>query len=80
LSFRKLRSKPIHKIDSSSATAHAGGNNRTALPTHGGALSNDAGNPRGVHRSVSAASSSKPRRGSSGEENNNAVSCESTSF
>ena len=37
------------------------------------------GNPRGVHRSVSASSSSNPRRGSMGAEHNNAnVICESS--
>ena len=35
------------------------------------------GNHRGVQRSISASSSSKPRRGSTGAENNNAVICES---
>lgn len=37
------------------------------------------GNPRGVHRSVSASSSSNPRRGSMGADHNNAnVICESS--
>jgi hypothetical protein len=66
------------------------GNNGTAShsPSHGtantgrtsvgGAVVGNDGNHRGVQRSISASSSSKPRRGSTGAENNNAVICEST--